>query len=488
MQALHLLALTVQTAAAGPVDLWGFGADHMGRGGGGVALANRPSGLFLNPAGLTAMPGPELAIGFAVLRTDLKPPAPVWWDTNRDGIVSADDPPLVVPAGSRTADAVQFSVGRPVGERFGLGVAFLLPVDRLLRIHTFEPSLPHYLLYEDPPHRYELTVGFGWEQLPGLSVGGAVQLTSQSRFLVNATLSAPVGLAEQGDDEVGDLIGPVTLDVHDITLELAPALVPMFSVNWDVGELIEPLDGLVFAVAYRGGASLPVDTSVDLQANFNVDGGEGLGAFVFSALAPIELSILDHAIPERWTLGTARRGERLSLFADVHRLAYDKLAINVSTVVGGGVYSQVLALESPAWEDGNAYEFVLEPTWNVSTGAEWVSQSIPLRSPAESMRWLVRTGVGVWPSPLVRQGPGTALLDADRFVLAAGAGIEHGDPFSLVGGPLRWEAFGQLQPLAGGTLLVETSGAPQAGKPVDGSGFAVGGQLWTLGGQATVAF
>ena len=31
MQALHLLALTVQTAAAGQVDLWGFGADHMGR-------------------------------------------------------------------------------------------------------------------------------------------------------------------------------------------------------------------------------------------------------------------------------------------------------------------------------------------------------------------------------------------------------------------------------------------------------------------------
>lgn len=483
-----LVAGLLSTAHAGPVDLWGFGADHMGRGGGGVALVDRPAGLFLNPAGLTAMQGAELSMGFAMQRTSLDDLPPVWWDTNRDGVVDEADPALQVNPGTRSADAVQFSLGRPVGERFALGVAFLLPVDRLLRIHTFEPSLPHYLLYEDSPHRYELTVGFGWEQIPGVSVGGAVQMTAQSRFLVDATLTAPVGLANEDDDEIGDLVGPVTLDMHDITLELAPALVPLFSVNWDVGELVPALDGVVLAVAYRGAKSMPVDTRVDLQANFDVQDAGGLGEFVFAAIAPIEMSIIDHYIPERWTLAAAWRGEHLRLFFDAHRVSWHKLELNVATVTGGGVYSQVIALESPEWVDGNPYSFALDPTWNLGFGGEWHTRRLSLDGEAGYLQLVGRAGGGFWPSPLARQGEGTALLDADRIMTAVGAGVEHGDPFGLVGGPLRWEAFAQLQPLASGSLPAGSSGEPRAGAPVTGSSFPIGGRLWSVGGQATVGF
>ncbi len=483
-----LLTALLGAAWAGPVDIWGFGADHMGRGGGGVALVDRPAGLFLNPAGLIHMDGPELTIGYALQRVALRSLPALYWDTNRDGAITDADPPLSKQPGQLRADGVQTSIGRPVGKRFAVGIAFLIPTDRLLRIHTFEPSLPHYLQYEDSPHRFELTAGFAWRQLPGVSVGGAVQMTSQSRFLVDTTLTAPVGLADEGDDGVGDLVGPVTLDLHEMTLDLAPALIPMVSVDWEVGELVPALEGLVLAVAYRGSAGLPVDTRVDLQANFEVSDEESLGPLVFSALAPIELSIFDHYVPERWTFGAAWRGERLRLFGDLHRVSWHKARLNVATVTGGGVYSQVVQLQSPEWVDGNPYAFTLEPTWNVGGGGEWHTRKLAVASQAEFIRLIGRAGVAFAPTPLVSQGAGTALLDTDRLTLAAGVGVEHGDPFGLVEGPLMVEAYGQIHPLARGTLELPETDPPRPGAPIDGAPLPIGGMLWSAGAQWTIGF
>lgn len=478
----------VGAALAGPVDLWGFGADHMGRGGGGVALVDRPAGLFLNPAGLIHMEGPELAIGYAVQRTALRPLPAVHWDTNRDGRITDEDAPLSVQPGQLRADAVQTSLGRPVGERFAVGIAFLVPVDRLLRIHTFEPALPHYLQYEDSPHRFELTAGFAWRQLPGVTVGGAVQMLSQSRFLVDTTLTAPVGLADEGDEELGDLVGPVTLDLHEMTLDLAPALIPVVSLDWEVGELIPALDGLIVAAAYRGSAGLPVDVQVDLQADFEVQETESLGPLVFSAIAPIQMDLYDHHVPERWSFGVAWRGERLRLFADAHRVAWHKARLNIATVTGGGVYSQVIALNDPEWVDGNPYAVELSPTWNLGGGGEWHGRDLPLPTKAEFLRVVGRAGLGYAPTPLVRQGADTALLDADRLTVAAGLGFVHGDPLELVEGPLTVEVWGQVHPIARGTLQLPETDPPRPGAPIDGAPLPIGGALWALGGQWMVGF
>jgi hypothetical protein len=475
-------------AHAGPVDIWGFGADHMGRAGGGVALVDRPAGLFLNPAGLIHMDGPILTLGYAVQRTDLRALPDVYWDTNRDGAITPTDEPLSVDAGQLRADGIQMSLGRPVGKRFAVGIAFLIPIDRLLRIHTFEPSLPHYLQYEDSPHRYELTAGFAWMHLPGVSIGGAVQLIAQSRFLVDTTITAPVGLADEGDSELGDLVGAPTLDLHEMTLDLAPSLIPMASIDWDVGEVLPALDGLGLALAYRGSSGLPVDVKVDLQANFEIEETEDLGPLVFSAIAPIELSIFDHYVPERWTLGVSWRAERLRLFGDLHRVGWDKMRLNVATVTGGGLDSQVVNLRDPEWVDGNPYSFEISHTWNVAGGAEWHGREIPLQSKAEYLRVVGRAGVAYAPTPLVSQSGGTALLDSDRVTLAAGLGFQHGDPFDLINGPLRVEVYGQVHPLAKGTLTVPESSPPRAGAPVDGAPLPIGGKLWSVGAEWSVGF
>ena len=480
------LGLGGSDAQAGPVDIWGFGADRMGRAG-GVALSDRPTGLFVNPAGLTQLEGAELTIGYALLRNQFRTIPDLHWDTNRDGRITDDDVPLSKQPDTRPADAAQFALGRPVGDRFAIGVAFQLPVNRLLRIHTFEPSLPHYVMLEDQPHRYELTAGFGWEQLPGVSVGGAIQLVAQGRFLVDTTITAPVGLAEDGDGQIGDLVGPLTLDLHEMTLDLSPALVPVVAINWELGPTLPALDGVVLAAAYRGSSGLPVDVDVDLQANLEAEDLGELGSIVVAALAPIELTLFDHYVPERWSLGGAWRGERLRVFGDLHYTRWDKLRLNIGTVTGGGLYSPVIELPDPEWVDGNPYTLQIDPTWTVGAGAEIDSKPMDAPDVGEIIL-TARGGVSYIPTPLVSQGADTSMLDADRVLVAVGLGVTHGDPFALVGGPIRWELFGQVQPVAQGTLQLPYPDPPRPGTPVGGAPIPIGGLLWATGGQWTVGF
>ena len=65
------------------------------------------------------------------------------------------------------ADGFSIGLGRPIGKRFGLGIVAFIPRDRLLRVHTFEPSLPRYFMYTTDPNTYYMALGFGFEQLNG---------------------------------------------------------------------------------------------------------------------------------------------------------------------------------------------------------------------------------------------------------------------------------------------------------------------------------
>ena len=63
-----LLTLLSGPASASPVDFHGFGAASMGRGAGGVALADDVTSIFLNPAALTRMEGGQFAMGYSAIR------------------------------------------------------------------------------------------------------------------------------------------------------------------------------------------------------------------------------------------------------------------------------------------------------------------------------------------------------------------------------------------------------------------------------------
>ena len=475
-------------ALAGPVDLVGFGSPSMARAGGGVALLDGAQGVFRNPALLQDMQASQLAVGGWLLRGNLDPVQEVWWDTNRDGLVDDSDSPLQVDVQPDPADAIGVALGRPIGERFGLAFAATLPVRRMLRIQTFEPSLPTYFFLDNRAQRFDMTLGFGWEQLPGLSVGGSVQVIARARFTLDTTLDVTLRGATEGDEELGALVSELTLDPHTMTLDIVPGLAPVAGLHWDVGELIPALDGLALAGNYRGSTGLPIDVDVDLQANLDLRDVGDLEPLGTTVLVPIHLAVFDHYLPARWTMGAGWTSpDRFRAFVDLFHTRYAPMQISVAHVVDTEVQSQLLQLPDPSVADGNPVTATLRNTWSTKAGGEVY---LPRWEPGRGIGWLqgvVRGGFGYEPSPLVAQGSTSALLDADRLILAGGLGVAHGAPFGLIEGPVSWDAHVQVHMLGEGSLPVDTT-TYRPGAPVDGGGVPIGGTLWSAGAQWSIDY
>ena len=219
---------------------------------GGIALTDGPVGVFVNPATLQRIERNNAMIGYSMLRNDLAALPDVRWDTNQDGRVDGTDDPLAISSDYGRSDGMQIAIGRNIGPRIGVAFNAFMPTDRLIDISAFEPAIPTWFMYEDRQRRFEMGIGFGWEQLPGVNLGGTVQMLSRARFRATGTLSASVRGAEEGDTEATDLVSDVTLDFHEMTLDIEPAISPMIGLFWDVGELVEPLDGLQLGATWRG--------------------------------------------------------------------------------------------------------------------------------------------------------------------------------------------------------------------------------------------
>lgn len=483
-----LSALVMGTALAGPVDLVGFGSPGAARVGGGVALPDGAQTVFLNPAMLPDLDGSQLSVGFALLRGQMRPMPAVWWDTNRDGQIDDLDPALEVQVDPDPADAVSVALGRSIGSRFGLAFAATLPVRRLLRIQTFEPSLPVYPMLTNTAQRFDMALGFGWEQLPGLSVGGAVQVIARARFSLTTTLDLQVRGAAEGDTGVETLISELSLDPHVMTVDIVPALAPMVALHWEVGELAPALDGLALGGTWRASTGVPVDVEVDLQANVQVEELGELDPLGLTLLAPLRLVIYDHYLPEQWTFGVAWRApERFAVFLDGRHTRFAPMRLSVAQVVDSEVRSQLFGEESVPVGDGNPAGGELRNTTSVRGGGEL---HLPRWEPGGGVGWLqgvVRLAAGYEPAALASQGEGTSLLDADRLLLGGGLGVAHGDPFELVDGPVRWDLHVQAQVLGQGELAVDTT-PYRPGAPVDGGSLPIGGTLWTAGVQTSIDY
>lgn len=474
-------------ARAGALDIYGFGARSMGRGGGGVARVDDSTGVFVNPAGLARMESADLTVGYHLMRMRFAELPEVRWDTNRDGWLDEADAPLQPDTSYGNADGVQISIGRPIGRRLGIGIAGFVPVNQLMRIRTFEPALPTYAMYENRAHRYELSAGFGWEQLPGIHVGGAVELIARARYEIAVTLDAPVRTSTEEDGSVGDLVGPLTLDAHRMSLELVPALAPIVGVMWDAGELVEPLDGLVLAGSWRGTAGLPVEVDVDLQANVRVEQAGTLDdPVVIPVLAPIRLDFFDHYVPARLSLGAAWEADRWAAGVDVYRYAWSQMRVSVAEVVGGGIETPLVSITDGSLKDGNPYDVRLVDTWNLRVGGDARVLTTPLPQSWGDLGVDLRGGVVYEPTPLEGQGAESAILDSDRLMFAGGLSISHGEPFDVLGGPVSWDLYGQVHTLAQGRLP-RAPDPDVAGTPITAQGFDISGRLWAVGLQTRLA-
>jgi hypothetical protein len=469
-------------ALAGPVEHIGFGAASQGRGAGGLGLADDVTDVFLNPAGLARLDGHKVAAGFTFYRMGFDEIPDLAWDTNRDGLIDEHDSPLELSTNYGRADGFSFGLGRSIGDRFGLAIAGFFPLDRFIRIRSVDPSLPSWFMYDNRPNRFEFTAGFGWEQLPGMYVGGAVEVMAQSHYDLTVTVDATVGLPRE-DEGLENLVRDLRLDIHEMNLEMTSSFAPTMAFFWDMGELLPSLEGWNLAATYRGASGLPVDVEVDIQGNITLEETEALEEMTFAVLIPFEISFLDHYLPSRIAGGLAyEHPEKGRLYVDLVRTGWAAATLNLAELTEATIYAPVIGLEQEV-EDANANStVVLKNALGLRLGGELLLPSWKGPGNFGRVKTIARAGGGYESSALESQGANTRLLDSDRIWLAAGAGFQHHSPFGIVPGPLAWNAFFQYHFFAPGALSVKES-TEVAGLPLDGSDIPIGGYLLATGLQ-----
>ena len=246
------LSISVTTAWATPPDTIGLSARSIGSGGGGVAWIDDPTASYVNPAGLSQLDQPEAQIGLLISQESFRELPPVYWDTNRDGVVDERDEALQVS--SNIDDTIGFSAatGRNVGKKFGIGLSLYVPARQLVRFMTYEPSLPTYFMHFNRPQRLVLAMGVGGTIAPGVHIGTSLELVPGSQSTLVATVSG--GL--HGANEDGGVLDPIIVDVHQTSITLKSGGSPVVGIQLEFGQWTEALRGLRMGIVWRGAADM----------------------------------------------------------------------------------------------------------------------------------------------------------------------------------------------------------------------------------------
>ena len=467
------------------MEFYGFGARKMGRGGAGIALAEGAESILQNPAALAGQRYPHASIGYVGLDTEFEPFPSLWWDTNRDGLVDEIDAPLDL--GPDYDDVSGFMVGitRPIGTKLSFGLGLFLPMNRILRLETFEPQLPSYFLYENRAQRYELAIGAGYRPFWGLSVGGGFQMLPKAKYALSATLDMTLSGASEGDASAADVLA-LRLDVHGMSLDLVPGFAPILALHWDAGDALPALEGLEIGAAWRGDGGLPVDVDIDLQVNARTESIGDLGATVLPLYIGVSLGVFDHYTPSQIQIGAAYEiADTVVLTLDLKRTAWNEMVPSIASVTHLTVNGAGLTLPDGAAEDGNPFDVTLGPTWSPRVGTEIKLPRFKLWPAWGEWEIAVSGGVGYEPTPLVSQSRATALLDGDRTIFALGLGFEHDDPFRKAEHQrrVRLDGFLQYHVLEQGSLDRGTPETPTAGYSRGGAPIPIGGHLLAAGVQ-----
>lgn len=470
----------VGPASASPWDVYGQGGSRMGRAGGGMAIPENVDSIVANAAALAGMERGEVGLGFLAGDMKFLPFSPVYWDTNRDGTIDDEDTPLDIQPDYEAVRGFSVAITHPFGPKIAGGLAAYVPVQHLMTLQSFDPQLPTYFLYANRMQRYDFALELAARPIAGLAIGVGAQILPRAHFALDATLDATVSSADSAS--ASDLLA-LSMDIHELSLEVVPGYAPNVSLHWDAGQVVPALQGLYLGAAWRGATGLPVDVDLKLQINAGTEQIGDIPPATLPLYLALQLGIFDHYQPSQLSLGAAYRlQDALTFSADVRRTAWDQMTVSVAKVTTATVNGALVDLSDLTVEDGNPYAITLAPTWSPRIGADLAFPAINGGKRAGEVRIVTRGGLGYEPSPLVSQTASSALLDADRLIFAVGAGVSHDDPLHPKGARrMHWDAFFQYHLLANGALDRGTPTTPTAGYSVDGSAVPIGGHLYAAG-------
>ena len=459
--------LLILGVSASPIDIFGFGATNSSMGNTGTGTRGMEA-LFLNPAGIQGEQ--SVLLGYSFLRTNFVDVPSVAWDSNQDGTINELDTRLEPEVNYAPIDGMTLGIVQPMMKNITFGLNAYFPSARLLRLNTYDSSLPSYFLYRSSLQRYGLLAGIGATVMDGVHVGIGVDLLYTAHFTLVGTLQGSVSNTEEEDPNTQTIV-----DLHETSLEASPAGAFILGVQWDVPYI----KNLRLGAAYRMAHSNPMEVDLDLQVNGSLTGVESLNDQNLSIVAPVSLSLLDFYKPAEFRMGFAWNGlERLSVVGDLLWTQWSKAFLNTIQVSQGELSIPMLYEEAIVVEDGNPYDLVLQDVWSFRMGTRWSWSML-------NADWGIHGGVAYTTSALERYGRNMTPLEAPRFLVSSGLTVTTISP--ILQKPMSISMFGQWQRLMSGYVDVAYDSPQTLGSP-ETSQVPFGGGLVGLGMQTNVQY
>ena len=366
MKKALVLLLLARTAAADPLDVFGFDARAKAMANAATATATNASAAFYNPAAGAFATDPQLQIGYSAAAMLLR-------INDRDAEVSS-------PRG------VALGLGLPVrcgaACTFAFDLALYLPDQFITRIQTIPASEPHFVLLDNDVDRIVVNPTAAL-RIGRFAIGGGVTLLSDAAGNgIEFTVGATPG---------GKPVSEASLDVA-----LPSRAAPL------VGAMVEVFPGFRVGASYRG--ELDLRLRLDILAHVQVPGG---GDTIISIRA------LNFYTPRKLSFGAAFDA------TDHLTLAADASYYNWANFAGGVPDLKILVdlMFAPTLLDGTFPADRLHDTMTVRAGGEWRTSVGTDREAA------LRAGVAYEPSPLPPQVLETSFADGDRVIVTGGAGV-----------------------------------------------------------------
>ena len=384
------------SAAANPVDAFGFGGRAPALGGAQTAAANDGSANYYNPALLATYDDIRIDLGYQIALPSLEL-------GGLDNDVNT----------SRGLTVALSAPGRLGPLRIAASVALFLPDHQVLRARALAADQPRFALFDNRPQRLFLGANLAVQLGPRLAIGGGIAYMAKTVAAVN--LTGRLGFPDASDS---DLALAIDADVKEIRY-------PQAGVLWHATPWLD------LGLAYRGGYTLVLDNTVRVLADI---GAAGM-PIVADASLQLHAVAQDLFQPQQLSAGLAARlTGRLELAFDLayHRWStFENPATRIQLAIDAGQFNDLLHIPRDKVPPAPHYHDIAIPR----LGLEYRALSTPRHALD------LRAGYVYEPSPVPDQVGETNFVDCDKHTASAGVGFTVRHPSAILPRPLRLDAF-----------------------------------------------
>jgi long-chain fatty acid transport protein len=448
------LILAEGTARADAPDTYGVGSRNAALGSSVSASAYDWTSAYYNPAGLAQHRRLQAGIGMQAAQERLQPFEDVVLGYDQDGT------PIRGEVGADYDDVYGITAGisRPLSKRLYFGAVIWSPLQRLVRIMTVDPYVPHYVFYVNRAQRITLNFALAYRITPWLRAGAGASALAGSHF--DLDLNIPAG--EGSDENESRAL---------IALDITPTLTPVAGLQLDAGE------SWSFGATYRGETELTTTVRQKTGSNTVITVGPSLR---FTSRVRIDggFVILDHFTPQQVAAGGSwdAKSSRVAVSADVTWMDWSAYRGPYVDPDFDDILIPPLGTVGVNWRNPPDVQF--RDTYVPRVGAE-------LRV---ADRVAIRGGYSYEMSPAPLPDGSANILDANAHVASAGLGWRFGDPSGYVKKPVTLNVHARIRALQAVTAQKITTydcDDPDAHPPV---GYPCAGEVTTAGSVISGGF